>query len=116
MPADLLAETEKLVSYLVKSYDYAKGLKPKPTTRKPPANSSSREPMLPTRRPRADFDSRYSDPQASATDWQGAREVLATTELVVAHHGPARWTSAQYAVDHCLVRRRCPLLYRTGGT
>ena len=37
--------------------------------------------MLPTRTPRADFDSRYSDPQASATDWQGAREVLATTEL-----------------------------------
>ena len=36
---------------------------------------------MPTRTPRADFDSRYSDPQASATDWQDAREVLATTEL-----------------------------------
>ena len=71
---------------------------------------------MPTRTPRADFDSRYSDPQASATAWQDAREVLATTELVVAHHGPARWTPAQHSVDHCLVRRRCPLLYRTGGT
>src|SRR6478735_2287868 len=39
VPADLLAETEKLAPYLVKSYDYAKGLKPKPTTRKPRANS-----------------------------------------------------------------------------
>ena len=28
-----------------------------------------------TRTPRADFDSRYSDPQASHTDWQPAREV-----------------------------------------
>jgi nitroimidazol reductase NimA-like FMN-containing flavoprotein (pyridoxamine 5'-phosphate oxidase superfamily) len=36
---------------------------------------------LPTRTPRADFDSRYSDPQASATAWQDAREILATTEL-----------------------------------
>ena len=34
-----------------------------------------------TRTPRVDFDSRYSDPQASHTDWQPAREVLATTEL-----------------------------------
>ena len=34
-----------------------------------------------TRAPRADFDSRYSDPEASATDWQSARRVLAATEL-----------------------------------
>ena len=38
VPAELLAETEKLAPYLAKSYDYAKGLKPKPTTRKPRAN------------------------------------------------------------------------------
>ena len=38
VPAELLAETEKLAPYLAKSYDYAKGLKPKPTTRIPPAN------------------------------------------------------------------------------
>ena len=37
--------------------------------------------VMTTRTPRADFDSRYSDPQASATDWNPAREVLATTEL-----------------------------------
>jgi TfoX/Sxy family transcriptional regulator of competence genes len=39
VPAELLAETEKLAPYLAKSYDYAKGLKPKPTTRKPRASS-----------------------------------------------------------------------------
>ena len=39
LPAELLAETEKLAPYLAKSYAYAKGLKPKPTTRKPRANS-----------------------------------------------------------------------------
>jgi hypothetical protein len=38
VPAELVAETEKLAPYLAKSYDYAKGLKPKPTTRIPPAN------------------------------------------------------------------------------
>jgi len=37
--------------------------------------------VLPTRTPLADFDSRYSDPGASATDWEPAREILATTEL-----------------------------------
>jgi hypothetical protein len=37
--------------------------------------------VLPAFTPRADFDSRYSDPQASATAWQDAREVLSTTEL-----------------------------------
>jgi len=39
VPAELLAETEKSALYLAKSYDYAKGLKPKPTTRKPRASS-----------------------------------------------------------------------------
>jgi len=39
VPAELLAETGKLALYLAKSYDYAKGLKPKPTTRKPRASS-----------------------------------------------------------------------------
>lgn len=39
VPAELLAETERLAPYLAKSYDYAKGLKPKPTTRKPRASS-----------------------------------------------------------------------------
>ena len=39
VPAELLAETEKLAPYLAKSYDYAKGLKPKPTTREPRASS-----------------------------------------------------------------------------
>ena len=34
-----------------------------------------------TRAPRVDFDGRYSDPEASATDWQSARQVLAGTEL-----------------------------------
>jgi general stress protein 26 len=34
-----------------------------------------------TRAPRVDFDGRYSDPEASATDWQSARQVLAATEL-----------------------------------
>ena len=35
VPAELLAETEKLAPYLAKSYDYARDLKPKPTTRRP---------------------------------------------------------------------------------
>ena len=69
-----------------------------------------------TRTPRADFDSRYSDPQASHTDWQPAREVLATTELswltTVRPDGRPHTTPA----DHRLARRRRPLLYRTGGT
>ena len=69
-----------------------------------------------TRTPRADFDSRYSDPQASRTDWQPAREVLATTELswltTVRPDGRPHTTPA----DHRLARRRRPLLYRTGGT
>jgi len=39
VPAELLAETERLAPYLTKSYDYAKGLKPKPTTRRPRASS-----------------------------------------------------------------------------
>jgi TfoX/Sxy family transcriptional regulator of competence genes len=33
VPADLLARTAELVPYLAKSYDYAKSLKPKPTSR-----------------------------------------------------------------------------------
>jgi general stress protein 26 len=47
----------------------------------PYRDDRGKETVLPTRTPRADFDSRYSDPQASATAWQDAREVLATTEL-----------------------------------
>jgi len=39
VPAELLAETERLAPYLAKSYDYAKGLKPKSTTRRPRASS-----------------------------------------------------------------------------
>jgi hypothetical protein len=39
VPAELLAETERLAPYLAKSYDYARGLKPKPTTRRPRAGS-----------------------------------------------------------------------------
>jgi hypothetical protein len=39
VPAELLAETEKLAPYLAKSYDYARGLKPKPKTRNPRASS-----------------------------------------------------------------------------
>jgi TfoX/Sxy family transcriptional regulator of competence genes len=39
VPGELLAETEKLAPYLEKSYDYAKGLKPKPTTRTSRASS-----------------------------------------------------------------------------
>jgi hypothetical protein len=39
VPAELLAETERLAPYLARSYDYAKGLKPKPTTRRPRASS-----------------------------------------------------------------------------
>ena len=39
VPTELLAETEKLAPFLAKSYDYARGLKPKPTTRKPQAGS-----------------------------------------------------------------------------
>ena len=39
VPSELLAHTQKLASYLAKSYDYARGLKPKPTTRKPRASS-----------------------------------------------------------------------------
>ena len=39
VPAELLAEAEKLARYLAKSYDYARGLKPKPTTRKPRSSS-----------------------------------------------------------------------------
>jgi hypothetical protein len=42
VPAELLAETERLapyLTYLTKSYDDAKGLKPKPTTRRPRASS-----------------------------------------------------------------------------
>ena len=69
-----------------------------------------------TRTPRVDFDSRYSDPQASRTDWQPAREVLATTELswltTVRPDGRPHTTPA----DHRLARRRRPLLYWTGGT
>ena len=34
VPADLLARTSELAPYLAKSYDYAKNLKPKPTTRR----------------------------------------------------------------------------------
>src|SRR6187551_1117307 len=37
--------------------------------------------LMSTRAPRVDFDGRYSDPEASATDWQSARQVLAATEL-----------------------------------
>jgi hypothetical protein len=33
VPADLLARTGELAPYLAKSYDYAKSLKPKPTSR-----------------------------------------------------------------------------------
>lgn len=33
VPADLLARTAELAPYLAKSYDYAKSLKPKPTSR-----------------------------------------------------------------------------------
>ena len=33
VPADLLARTSELAPYLAKSYDYAKSLKPKPTSR-----------------------------------------------------------------------------------
>src|SRR5690348_11634381 len=33
VPASLLARTAELAPYLVKSYDYAKSLKPKPTSR-----------------------------------------------------------------------------------
>ena len=39
MPSELLAHAQKLAPYLAKSYDYARGLKPKPTTRKPRASS-----------------------------------------------------------------------------
>ena len=39
VPSELLAHTQKLASYLAKSYDYARGLKPKPSTRKPRASS-----------------------------------------------------------------------------
>jgi hypothetical protein len=34
VPADLLARTSELAPYLAKSYNYAKSLKPKPTTRR----------------------------------------------------------------------------------
>ena len=34
VPAELLARTSELAPYLAKSYNYAKGLKPKPTTRR----------------------------------------------------------------------------------
>src|SRR5215472_10704299 len=34
VPAELLARTAELAPYLAKSYDYAKSLKPKPTTRR----------------------------------------------------------------------------------
>jgi len=39
VPSELLAHTQKLAPYLAKSYDYARGLKPKPSTRKPRASS-----------------------------------------------------------------------------
>jgi hypothetical protein len=34
IPHDLLADTKELKAYLVKSYDYVSGLKPKPTKKK----------------------------------------------------------------------------------
>ena len=34
VPAELLARTSELAPYLAKSYNYAKSLKPKPTTRR----------------------------------------------------------------------------------
>jgi len=34
VPADMLARTSELAPYLAKSYNYAKNLKPKPTTRR----------------------------------------------------------------------------------
>jgi TfoX/Sxy family transcriptional regulator of competence genes len=34
VPTELLARTSELAPYLVKSHDYAKTLKPKPTTRR----------------------------------------------------------------------------------
>ena len=34
VPAELLAQTAELAPYLAKSYNYAKSLKPKPTTRR----------------------------------------------------------------------------------
>ena len=34
VPAELLVRTAELAPYLAKSYDYAKSLKPKPTTRR----------------------------------------------------------------------------------
>ena len=37
IPAGLLARTRELAPYLAKSYDYATSLKPKATTRTPPA-------------------------------------------------------------------------------
>jgi hypothetical protein len=39
VPAELLARTRELAPYLVKSYDYAKSLKPKATTRRPRSSS-----------------------------------------------------------------------------
>ena len=39
VPAELLARTPELAPYLAKSYEYAKSLKPKSTTRKPRRSS-----------------------------------------------------------------------------
>jgi len=39
IPNDLLADTERLSSYLEKSLDYVSALKPKPTARKPKASN-----------------------------------------------------------------------------
>jgi TfoX/Sxy family transcriptional regulator of competence genes len=39
VPVELLSSTEQLAPYLAKSYDYARSLKPKATTRKPRASS-----------------------------------------------------------------------------